>query len=75
MGELFILIAIYIIFIFITYAIISMLVNINIGADDEFDKAMLDSGSRMFAILIVSVLWPITVPIIFINNLKKRGDK
>lgn len=75
MEELFIVIAIYIIFTFITYAIISMLVNINIGADDEFDKAMLDNGSRMFAILIVSVLWPITVPIIFINNLKKRGDK
>lgn len=66
---------IYITAILITYIGISLLVNVNVGVDREFDSAMSDRATRMCAILFVSIIWPITIPIIIINNIRRKEDK
>lgn len=67
-------IIVYFIISAIVYLTMSFLVNTNKGIDFEFDELMDNGSVRMLALLIVSILWPITVPIIIINNIISEGE-
>ena len=66
--------------IIITYFIISFIFGIildiiaksNIGlGDKDYDEAMLNSVTRIIAILIISFCWIVTLPMMIINNYKE----
>lgn len=71
MKELIIFLVVYSGVATLVFVGISALINLNSGIDYDFDETMSDTGARLIATLILSVLWPITIPIIFINNLSK----
>lgn len=54
------------------YLLLSCLLNSNLGTDREFDEAMSDNSARLLALLISSIFWPIVLPILIINNLRKE---
>ena len=54
------------------YLLLSGLLNSNLGTDREFDEAMSDNSARLLALLISSIFWPIVLPILIINNLRKE---
>lgn len=71
MKELIIFLVVYSGVATLVFVGISALINLNSGIDYDFDETMSDTGARLIATLILSLLWPITIPIIFINNLSK----
>lgn len=71
MKELIVFLIVYGSVTTMTFMIISILIKLNSGIDYDFDEAVSDTRVRLIATMLLSVLWPITIPIIFINNLSK----
>lgn len=71
MKELIVFLIVYGSVTTMTFMIISILIKLNTGIDYDFDEAVSDTRVRLIATMLLSVLWPITIPIIFINNLSK----
>lgn len=68
-------IILYLFVVAITYIIMAEIVNSNIGkGDNDYDKVMLDGSAKMLALLTFSLIWFISIPILIINNLKRRND-
>lgn len=71
MKELIVFLIVYGSVTTMTFMMISILIKLNSGIDYDFDEAVSDIRVRLIATMLLSVLWPITIPIIFINNLSK----
>ena len=71
MKELIVFLIVYGSVTTMTFMMISILIKLNSGIDYDFDEAVSDTRVRLIATMLLSVLWPITIPIIFINNLSK----
>ena len=63
---------IYSLFVILTYFILALLIKTNQGVDPEADAAFQDNTARMMALLVASIIWPISIILIIYNNVK--GD-